>query len=224
MEYTTLRMMFFQRILKFLEHILFSTRKSEEVLHSLTIDSLVPLLKSQTVELSSENIITLLPYQNPLVKACVHEAKFFEHRKARLLLSEVLGDYLEQSLEELTALDHEQIILIPIPLSKKRKAERGYNQVEEIVKEALRGIDSARMDTTLLERSRDTLAQAKLSRAKRLINITDAFVATRSPDSHTLYIIVDDVATTGATLKEAKRALSRALPNSSRILLLALSH
>ena len=212
------------RLARFFVGILFPERLSESLVADAEIDTVLSLSKPRIERLLEHNVHVLLPYQHSLVKACIREAKFHAGEKARTHLSHVLREFLEASTEELTSVSHERVVVVPIPLSKTRLNERGYNQIEEIAKIALQGLENISLDTALLEKTKDTPAQAKLARAYRLTNVVDAFKASTTLHNHTLYIILDDVATTGATLTEAKRALSCALPPSSSILLLALSH
>lgn len=93
-----------------------------------------------------------------------------------------------------------------VPMLKKAKRKRGYNQAE-LIAEAL----AERTTTpcvTLLEKIRETSNQARLDRAARLENVIGAFDAVTRPPSHV--VIIDDVMTTGATLNECAKTLKKA--------------
>lgn len=159
--------------------------------------------------------VVLSDFRDPRVRALIHEAKFHGNRKAFFLLSTLIELYIERH-------ETEYDLIIPIPLSRRRKRTRGYNQVHEILKACAehRMIDLA---PSLLKRVRDTRPQTDLSQVERLTNIRGAFAA-KDPSAIAgrRILLVDDVITTGTTLKEARNAL---LPHGPRSLtLLALAH
>lgn len=105
-----------------------------------------------------------------------------------------------------------QAALVPIPLHKSRERARGYNQAHLLAERAAcsLGIDIPVVDA--LVRIRETVPQIKCKKpSDRERNITGAF----SCDPHLILpyeylIIADDVTTSGATLREAFRALKKA--------------
>ena len=103
-------------------------------------------------------------------------------------------------------------LVLAVPLSPQRLAERGYNQAWELARRVARR-HRLPADATLLSRPVDTAHQADLSRAARLANLRAAFLV----DPHRRGLLqgrhvalVDDVLTTGATAREAASALLRA--------------
>ena len=161
------------------------------------------------------DFISLLPFNEPLVRAAIHEAKFQKNEKAWTLLAAALTAYLKHHQAD--------TLLIPIPLGNKRQRKRGYNQVAEVAKIAVQSIKHIKIKERLLYRTRDTVPQTNLNRQDRLQNMVDAF---RTRDPHFALnrniILLDDVATTGATLKAAKTPFKDTKPAS--ITLLAISH
>jgi len=106
-------------------------------------------------------------------------------------------------------------LVVPVPLHWRRRLARGFNQAERIARPL-----AARLGLPMrpvLRRRRATPAQARLGRAERLGNLDEAFDVRqtllrgrgmRLDGAHAL--LVDDVATTGATLDAAARALREA--------------
>jgi len=98
-------------------------------------------------------------------------------------------------------------VIVPIPLAPQRLAGRGFNQAWEIARPLARHL-GVRADATLLARRRDTLAQRTLDLPARQANLRDAFVARSPARIDGLHIgLVDDVMTTGATLRAAAAVL-----------------
>lgn len=97
--------------------------------------------------------------------------------------------------------------LVPVPLHPRRWSERGFNQAEELARVAARrtGIPLRH----LVVRVRPTVPQTELDEEERRRNVRGAF-AVRGAATGLRVIVVDDVVTTGSTLRECARALRRA--------------
>lgn len=112
-------------------------------------------------------------------------------------------------------------LVIPVPLHPRKLRDRGYNQTA-LLASAIASTAGARFAPRALERTRDTTAQASLDRAARKSNLDGAFRA-RDPleiqGKHVL--LVDDVATTGSTLRACADALRRA--GASRVTTIVLA-
>lgn len=99
-------------------------------------------------------------------------------------------------------------VVVPLPLSRRRLRDRGFNQSMEIAR-ALPAALSSLVDPTTLHRPMDAGPQAALPLDARAANVRGAFLAVR-PLAGQHIALVDDVMTTGATLREAARALHAA--------------
>ena len=89
-------------------------------------------------------------------------------------------------------------LCVPVPLHRRRLAQRGFNQALEIA----RGIapQQARMQLApILQRVRDTPPQAELSAVARRRNLIGSFELTAAVNQRKI-LLVDDVVTTGSTL------------------------
>jgi len=103
---------------------------------------------------------------------------------------------------------HPELIL-PVPLSVRRFRDRGYNQSELIAK-PIADILNIRYSTACIQRIRDTHSQVGLNAEERKNNIANAFVADKEICGGRIILLVDDIATTGATLNECAAALKKA--------------
>ena len=111
--------------------------------------------------------------------------------------------------------------VMPMPLSRERLQHRGYNQAHELARKLLRHLpldwhqatDGARYTPHILHRVRNTQAQSALDASHRQTNLHQALVVL--PADHARVrgqrvVVIDDVMTTGASLREAARALLQA--------------
>lgn len=101
-------------------------------------------------------------------------------------------------------------ILIPVPLHWRRKNMRGYNQSEILARELARKFNVPIQN--ILKRHRYTKPQAELKAEERRTNVAAAFSLSSPavrPDPNAIYLLVDDVFTTGSTINECCRALKR---------------
>lgn len=130
---------------------------------------------------------------------------------ARPELAGALSARLVQAVRDAGAPPPEQVL--PVPLSPRRLAERGYNQAWELARRAAVALGLP-ADATLLQRPVEHEAhQAELTRAERLRNLQGAFMVDprrRDALDGRHVALVDDVMTTGATLHQAAKALQRA--------------
>jgi ComF family protein len=99
-------------------------------------------------------------------------------------------------------------MVLPVPLSARRLAQRGYNQAMELARPVARAL-GAPLEARLCERVRDTASQTDLPWAARAGNVRGAFRCA-APLEGARLALVDDVMTTGATLAELARTLKRA--------------
>jgi ComF family protein len=155
-------------------------------------------------DLDGYPLLTLGRYASPL-KEAISRFKFGGHPELAGAFAGLLDPDL--ALLGVEALD----LFVPVPLHVKRLAERGYNQAALLAR-ALSKRRRARFAPRLLERTRETEQQARLSRDGRSENVSDAFrvraaaLRTRASMSGRV-ILVDDVVTTGATLSACLGAL-----------------
>ncbi len=99
--------------------------------------------------------------------------------------------------------------LVPVPLHRVRRRERGFDQAELICR-ALSALTEVPTDTGCLRRASATRSQTALPREGRLENVRGAFEGRPGACEGRRLLLVDDVVTTGATLASAASALEDA--------------
>ncbi len=100
-------------------------------------------------------------------------------------------------------------LVLPLPLSRQRLRQRGFNQALLLARQ----LAPDKTDATLLLRLHDTPAQSSLARAQRLENLHGAFAIEPLRAQQVRgqrVVLIDDVMTTGATLHAAAGVLHRA--------------
>lgn len=122
------------------------------------------------------------------------------------------------------SLDMERIdLVLPVPLHSTKLRQRQFNQTK-LLAEPLAKTFSKRLEHRALVKIKDSAAQVNLSRRQRLKNVRGCF---KVKHAHLLenknILLVDDVLTTGATVGECARTLSKAGTNRIEVLTLARS-
>lgn len=100
-------------------------------------------------------------------------------------------------------------VFVPIPLFSSKFRKRGYNQAEILAKELSKRFNLPFQD--ILKKEKNTISQVGLSNIDRKLNVKDAFKLEASGyrlKARSIFL-VDDVVTTGSTLKEAANVLKR---------------
>jgi len=123
------------------------------------------------------------------------------------------------------------LLLVPVPLHRGRRRERGFNQAELLAQgivgalRHLRPEMSLRMSTGVLERRRATESQAGLSPNQRRVNVRGAFFVPEGRAQAAVkgrdVLLIDDIYTTGATARACSLALRRAGAASVRVATIA---
>ena len=127
-------------------------------------------------------------------------------------LSEPLSKLLIKKVEWIfeNSLLNENLLIIAVPLHKKRYNWRGFNQAELLCKKVCKKID-LEFDNNLVKRIKNTKSQAKQKNKKeREENIKDAFEIMKNVNiSVKNVLLIDDVITTGATMSEIAKVLKK---------------
>ena len=146
----------------------------------------------------------------------IHRMKYGARPSLARFFGEMLARAFQKELEDLALSG-----IIPIPLHSKRLRERGFNQASLMAKRAGRLLGFPVHEGWFV-RSRWTEPQVGLSRAEREANVRGAFNV-RYPDKirEGRWLLLDDVYTTGSTVKEASKALKKTGAEAVHVLTLA---
>ncbi|OHA24404.1 MAG: hypothetical protein A3D50_00095 [Candidatus Taylorbacteria bacterium RIFCSPHIGHO2_02_FULL_44_12] len=158
------------------------------------------------------NAWSVFAYKDERVSRLVWQIKYKRSSQAT-----IIGGYaLYQILTSLDSFDlNDQIVIVPMPISGRRRKERGFNQCELIAEEMKKLDANGRLliKPELLSRVRHVNRQTLKNKAERLLGPKGVFF-TDSKLTETFkektFIIIDDVITTGSTMNEAVETLKGA--------------
>lgn len=160
--------------------------------------------------------IKILKYEN-IVRERILAYKFNE----KTYMHKTLGKIILND-EKIYSFLKKYDIILPVPLYKNKKWERGYNQTELIAKDLAKDLQ-IELNNKILQKIKNTKVQSTLTKLERTKNIKDAFIVV---DKHYVenkkVIIFDDIYTTGSTLNECSRILKEAKAKEIAILTIAI--
>lgn len=194
------------RIWELLLELIFPSKKVERKLRNITLEDLSSLKK-----VHAHDILSLFEYKEPLIRETIKELKYRRNRKIANLMAHIVYTEILEEISDLALFENFQKgILVPIPMSKREKRERGYNQVELLIEEIIK-IDNQNFDYdfNILLKTKENQRQTKLKRKERLNNIKGVFEVKKNLSGKDI-ILIDDVLTTGATMNEAVETLKKA--------------
>jgi ComF family protein len=160
-------------------------------------------------------IVAAFDYRDPVIKKAIWNLKY--HRRSHI--GETLGKllyetYIEEVSDIRTYTSGQPILVIPVPLSTKRRKNRGYNQAEKIAVSFCKCAPANifALETHAIRRSIHTNPQAHIAnRNERLRNVKGVFsIQNTDMLKGRTVIVIDDVTTTGGTLKEVCSILKKA--------------
>ncbi|MFH0712846.1 MAG: ComF family protein [Candidatus Jorgensenbacteria bacterium] len=149
-------------------------------------------------------------YEISAVRELIHALKYQRIKTALRPISEIVGKYVEKTIGDSKS-GIQNFIIVPVPLYLKKERERGFNQATLIA-----GLLNKNLGIDILEnnlvRKRKTNSQTKTKNyEEREKNVADCFEV-KCPEliAGKNVILVDDVFTSGATMREAVRVLKNA--------------
>lgn len=139
-----------------------------------------------------------LYYYNDEIKNLIADFKLKNRKKLAKEISSLMALPLKRVIAE-----KEIDIVLPVPISKEREKERGFNQVEEL-------LDECRIRYKKIDREKDTKHMYELLDSKsRKKNIYNAFRNREIKLNDKNILIVDDIVTTGSTIREMIKEIKK---------------
>ena len=149
------------------------------------------------------------PYEGRM-KDAIHALKYGGLRPA----SNRLGRLLAHAIVQLADTAPAAMLVVPVPLHPSKQAGRGFNQARMLAACALASLRKTHpawqlaLTSGILTRSRDTDSQAGLTPRQRRFNVRGAFRVSEPEAVNGKHVlIIDDILTTGATVRAAAQAL-----------------
>ena len=162
-----------------------------------------------------EELISIFPYEN-IIRDQIIDYKFNE----KSYLYKTFTNFLiknEKVFEKIKSYD----TIIPVPISKKRKKERGYNQSLLIAREISRKANIG-LETKCLYKIKNTIEQSKLNKEEREKNAQNVYELKNGQIiENKEVLLLDDIYTTGNTVNACCEVLKKANPKKIGVLVLA---
>lgn len=172
-------------------------------------------------------IYPIYDFRDPIIRKAIWALKYKNKKDIAEIFAENIYSHIIEELSDLKRLENfSDPILVPIPISQKRKKERNYNQSLLIAK-ALVSLDKNQnfiLEEDILIKIKETEHQARLKNKKeRLENLVNTFkVKNTEKIKKRNIILIDDVVTTGATITEAKKVLRKS--GAKKIIAFSIAH
>ncbi|MFA5051183.1 MAG: ComF family protein [Patescibacteria group bacterium] len=157
-----------------------------------------------------DGIIIAVNYNQPLVKKAIRNFKYAPYSfPLAKNLAFLIIKRLKRSPVFISYFIKNDFVLMPIPITRRKLAQRGYNQSLLLAEELSKEFNWPIME--ILTKIRDTKSQTSLNKEERKNNVKNVFAIdkkfTEAEIKNKNIILIDDVFTTGATLFEAARIL-----------------
>jgi competence protein ComFC len=169
----------------------------------------------------------LFNYHHEFVREILWELKYYANPKTVSFFAQAIYELIFEEISgDLLFSNHDGYVLMPIPASDERKKKYGFNPPLLLAKE-IEKIDSGnlfKVEADVLERQKGVPRQTDIkNRKERIANAKGVYrVKDKAKVAGQNVIVIDDVTTTGATLRDAKRALKEA--GAGNVQLVAVAH
>lgn len=172
-------------------------------------------------EIQNRNYNELISYfnYNGIIRNNILNYKF----KEKPFLAKTFVKFLskqEKAFEIIKTYDK----IVPVPISKKRFKERGYNQAKLIAKEISK-YTKIEIAENCLYKTKDIIEQSKLNKEERIKNVQGVYeLKNMQILEKKKILLIDDIYTTGSTVDECCKTLSEAKPEKIGVLVLAVTN
>lgn len=164
----------------------------------------IPCSETCRADSALDAVAALLPFrEDSLIGSMIHAFKYQYAEE----LAELFQPMFEHFFGTYSWYAADMTHIVPVPLHRRRYAERGFNQAELLAHGI--AVILNRPCVLSLNRHRATQQQALLGRVERITNVRDAFSATADVRGISV-LLIDDVYTTGSTMQACARALKEA--------------
>lgn len=164
-------------------------------------------------KLGLDGLTALFSYAEPAIRELIHQLKYRGHTDAVGFLARY---YRRKVLARLPRGDW---VVTAVPLAKERQRQRGFNQSAILAKKLTEPVYDY---VELLIKKRETKPQVKLNKTERQKNLLRSFAHKKGAEVPEQVIIVDDVITSGSTLKEVAKVLRQA--GAQKVWALTIAH
>ncbi len=164
-----------------------------------------------------DGLIVASERKNKILPLIIHRLKYnfikeLAEPLSNILIKKIIQiDGKETQPNWVRLLLNQNLIVMPVPLHKRRLRWRGFNQADILAKKICQKLNLT-LRNYILIRKKYTTPQVKLKRKKRLTNLQGVFAIDKEWQhkiANTKVLLVDDVTTTGATLSECARVLKK---------------
>jgi competence protein ComFC len=212
------------KVIDYFLDILFPPSETEIILKRITTETIYKKCQKNN-ESGQDNMFSIFKYKDLFIKDCIYELKNNKNKHAIRIFSEILKEEIIYYLEE-NLIDVDNLITVTwVPQHKSTYLDKGYNQAEELVKAICSSSPQIFQKVKLLIKTKKTKPQHEIKNKKeRLKNLNGVFEIS-NPNlqiSNALIILIDDVYTTGATLKESRRVLLQ--NGASKVVCFTIAH
>ena len=141
--------------------------------------------------------------KNGLFQKIIHQIKYNHNKIAAHVLGIELGKEIKRKE---TALDID--VIIPVPISDKKRKKRGFNQCEYIANGVQQVINKP-IKKNVLYRKNNLRTQIMSNRYERWENISNQYYVKQSIDPNITILLIDDIVTSGATIQSCIEAFKK---------------
>jgi ComF family protein len=152
-----------------------------------------------------DKILSAASFKNKILKEAVHKFKYGYIKDLCQPLAILILSHFEVANIEI----NDSFVIVPVPMTDKKKRRRGFNQSEEMAK-VISEATGIPLFSDLLVKTKETSPQMELKKEERINNVKDCFeIKKEEMIKDKIVLLLDDVYTTGSTLEECAKVLKQ---------------